>query len=129
MSPENDELHRKIDAADQRIRRAEDTLLSVEASMKSMADNMGLLQAAMSKVAEVVVLQEEHRKALERCFGAVEGLSKKHDALEVRVRGVEVQLPVLNLTSGWAQRWGERGMYIGAGGGVVLMVLKAMGWL
>lgn len=119
MSNNDEQLTKRIDEADARIRRTEDAIISMELSMRNMADSMSKMQDGVAKVAEVVVLQEEHRKALERCF-------KKYDQLELRVRGIENQLPLLSLTSGWMQVWAERALLIGAGGGLWAFISNMM---
>lgn len=81
-----------------RVSRVETDMLDIRDTLKSIAESLHTLTRLQAHHAET-------RDGLQRAFAEIEKnretSEEKLEKLGDRVRGVEINLPTLNLTSGW----------------------------
>lgn len=59
------------------------------------------LTESLQKLVAIDERQTESRAAIERAFAEINQLELKCEALELRLRNVEMQMPVMNLIKSW----------------------------
>ena len=95
----------------------------------ALREDIGELRAAMNKVADALIglarLEEKHNnsaRAIERAFIDINKVDIKADALDLRVKNMEIAQPSNNKTSEWVEK-----LLIGAACVLAMFVLKKMG--
>ena len=109
---------------EQRLERLEVTVADLAEQQRELVHHTSKMSECTEKMerhmeilTRVAVKQEDHQEA-------IGGLRSLYEKLEERLRSLEQQLPVLNLTSGWVQEWAKRAVMFSAGGGIVWLVLE-----